>query len=358
MNIAQVVAYYPPHLGGMERFVQSLSTQLAARQHHVTVLTSDQGVKGEHVVQQDCLTVRYLRSIEVAHTPIIGGLFWELLRQPTDSIFHIHISQALTPEITMLVAAIKRIKYVTHIHLDVDTSGALGFLLEPYKKVFLRQVLHHASRVICLSDEQKQQMIAKYGLHAANVVVIPNAVADHFFIDQQFPKSEVRLLFVGRLASQKRVDFLLRALAHVKHFVTLDIVGDGDLRPELEQYCQQNDLRNVVFHGALSGAALLEKYQGATLAVTSSRKEGQSLSLLEAMAAGLPIIAVDGPGITNLVQGIGIVTPADEVSFAEAIDTLLSDLERLRAISTHEQIAARQYSWANLVQSVLEAYRC
>ena len=356
MNIVQIVAYYPPHLGGMERFVEALSNQLVAQGSPTKVFTSNQGAGKAHDMRQNGLFVRYLSSIEIAHTPIIFGLFAALLKQPRDSIFHIHVSQAFTPEITMLAAAIRKIPYFAHVHLDVDPSGAMGFLLKPYKRIFLRFVLHHARSVICLSAEQRQQMIAKYGLEPKQVVVIPNAVDERFFIHREFPAAEFRLLFVGRLASQKRVDFLLRMISHIQHPVTLDIVGDGELRGELESYCQTHALRNVVFHGALRGDDLLNKYKQATIAVTSSRKEGQSLALLEAMAAGLPIVATDGEGITNLVEGNGIVTPADEKLFANAIDALLDNEEQIRAISAHEQIAARQYSWPKLIQNLLELY--
>src|SRR5258707_543516 len=94
---------------------------------------------------------------------------------------------------------LKKIPYVTHIHLDVDPSGPLGFLLTPYKKIFLRLVLNRARKVICLSDEQKQQMVDKYRLNPDRIVVIPNAVTEKFFIHKEFPTPDARLLFVGRL---------------------------------------------------------------------------------------------------------------------------------------------------------------
>ena len=73
--------------------------------------------------------VHYLKSIEFAHTPILFTLFFRLLVLPRHSLIHLHVSHAFAPEIVYLISKLKGIPYIAHIHLDVDPSGPLGFLL-------------------------------------------------------------------------------------------------------------------------------------------------------------------------------------------------------------------------------------
>src|SRR5437667_8635703 len=100
--------------------------------------------------------VYYLKSIEIAHTPIIFTLFFRLLALPRHSLIHLHVAQAFSPEIVYLISKLRGIPYIAHIHLDVDASGPWGFLLGPYKKLFLKPVLKSAAKLICVSEAQKK----------------------------------------------------------------------------------------------------------------------------------------------------------------------------------------------------------
>ena len=153
MKIVQITSFYPPHLGGMENVVKEISENSAKRGHQVTVFTSDIGCKKDKLISTKNLKIHYLKSFEIAHTPIIPSLFFELLKIPRDSIMHLHIAQSFTPEIVSLVSKIRKIPYVVHIHIDVRPSGKLGFLLPLYKKVFLKRVLRSASKIIVLGKE-------------------------------------------------------------------------------------------------------------------------------------------------------------------------------------------------------------
>src|SRR5258708_38502773 len=90
-------------------------------------------------------------------------------------------------------------------------------------------------------------------------------------------------------------------------FRSLTIVGDGEDREKLETLTKDLNLKNVTFEGKKYGEQLQEYYKNADVFVICSDQEGMPLVVLEAMAAGLPIIGSDVAGIHELVEGSGIL---------------------------------------------------
>src|SRR5579859_4692190 len=201
--IIQVISYYPPHLGGMENVAALIAEGFVEKGYAVSVYTSDIGYSRDAVPHSKS-QVHYLKSIELAHTPIMFTLFFRFLALPHRSLIHIHVAQAFSPEMVYLISKLRRIPYITHIHMDVDPSGRLGFLLATYKKLFLKRVLKSAAKIICLSEPQKKLIATKYALPLESIVVIPNGVAETYFVGKKTSENTVpHLLFVGRLAAQK-----------------------------------------------------------------------------------------------------------------------------------------------------------
>ena len=92
-TIIQVASYYPPHLGGMENVAAQIAEGFVDKGYTVSVYTSDVGYSREKSISAKS-QVHYLKSIEVAHTPIIFTLFFRLLFLPRYSLIHLHVAQA------------------------------------------------------------------------------------------------------------------------------------------------------------------------------------------------------------------------------------------------------------------------
>lgn len=359
MKIIQVVAYYPPHLGGMEKVAQEISERLAAKGHRVEVFTSDIGCKNEKLESNKNLIINYLKSFEVAHTPIAFSLFFKLLKEPRNSIIHLHVSQAFFPEVVYLISRIKKIPYIAHMHLDVGPSGKLGFLLKPYKKFLLKVVLGKASKIICLTEDQKLYFSKKYALPLNMFDVVPNGVGKEFFLNKKLPQAKeiTNLLYVGRLSTQKNIPLLIESISFIQKKVHLDVVGDGEEMKAIENSIRKFKLSNVILHGRKTGINLLEYFQKADIFVVTSKKEGLSLSMLEAMAAGLPIVGNDVPGVRELIYDCGIlVSNSSPESFAEALDNLISDIVLQRNLSKRAQKKAICFSWDHLIEKIEAIY--
>lgn len=358
-KIVQVTSYYPPHLGGMENCVKKIAENLAGKGCSVEVFTSGRGLNHDNKSNSNNLRVHYLNSIEFAHTPIIFNLFFRLLNLPKKSVIHLHISQAFIPEIVYLVSKIKGIPYVAHIHLDVDSSGKMGFLLKPYKRYILKPVLHHASKIICLTGNQKQAIKQKYDLNETKMVVVPNGVGEEYFVKREiYSKDPLHILFVGRLAKQKNIPLLLESTALLKNRVIVNIVGDGEEAQNLKNLAFQLRLENVLFHGKKTGEELKQFYKKADIFLMTSRSEGMSLALLEAMASGLPIIVPDISGAKDLLDDAAVfIKDTRPEIIAGAIDNLIFQPDYRKKLSEMVQKRAKKYTWDTITNSLLSIYK-
>lgn len=357
-TIVQVISYYPPHLGGMENVAAQITEGLTAKGYPVSVYTSDIGCPS-HSVYSSKSPVHYLKSIEFAHTPILFSLFLRLLALPRHSLIHLHVSQAFSPEMVYLVAKLRRIPYIAHIHLDVDASGPFGFLLRPYKKIFLKRVLKSAAKIICLSEPQRKLIARQYALPLASIVVIPNGVAEEYFVGAKTRQNSVpHLLFVGRLAAQKNLSLLIEARARMQVSAFVDIVGEGEEKEKLEALIQKYGLQNVKLHGRKTGQDLLELYRSADVFVLPSLKEGVSLAMLEALAAGLPVVASDSPAIRPILGECGVlIQDPTATNYASALDALLSHNDTMRRLSILSTQKARSYAWGKLLDAIEDVYK-
>jgi len=358
MKVVQVVAYYPPHLGGMENVAREISERLAIKGNQVEVFTSDIGCKKGKLRSTKNLKIHYLKSWEFGHSPIMLSLFFKLLKMLKDSIMHVHIAQAFVPEVVYLVSKIKKIPYVVHIHLDVRPSGKLGFLLPLYKKVFLKRVLKSASKIIVLSKEYKTFINKKYNI-LENIMIIPNGVGEEFFINKENVSSKhTNLLFVGRLSVQKNIPRLIDSVSLIKSKVVLHIIGDGEKKKEIEKLISDKKLKNVILHGKKTGKDLINFYKNADIFILTSDIEAMPLVLLEAMASGTPIVASDVLGIREPVGKTGIlVRPPTPENFARAIDNLIEDKILMNTLSKRGRKKAKNYDWKKTIEKFEDVYQ-
>jgi glycosyltransferase involved in cell wall biosynthesis len=364
-SIVHVVARYPPALGGMETAVHAIARQQHAEGMRVRVITTSQGEQ-DAPFEDGGIPVARLRSFVAANTPIAPSLLFRLLTLKRNCIVHLHIAQAYTPELVWLAARLRRTKYVAHFHADVIPSGRAGLVLEPYKRLVLSRVMRGSAKVLVPTEDYRDLVCEKYQLPRDRVAVVDNG-SSHRIIDQ--PKSisgsssKAKLLFVGRLAIQKNVPLLLRAVAayrdtYGKDF-QLTLVGDGDLRPAIEAEISRLGLGSYVnLVGPRYGAALESTYDESDLLVLTSIFESFGLVLLEGMAKALPIVSVRIPAVRNIIldEVNGLLVESTPEALAHAINRLLTDEDLYAKISINNLSASRRFTWASVVSKISAAY--
>jgi glycosyltransferase involved in cell wall biosynthesis len=168
---------------------------------------------------------------------------------------------------------------------------------------------------------------------------------------------------VARLSAEKGVDLFVRAAAQVAgtiSHVRFVVVGDGPDREELEALIDHLRLRPFL---SMLGRRndMPAQYASFDLLVSSSRKEGLPIAILEGMAAGLPLIATNVGDVPSVVRngetGI-LLLPGDPAALASAIVDLLRDREKRRCLgSAARQLVEREYSAERMANEYLDTYK-
>jgi glycosyltransferase involved in cell wall biosynthesis len=359
VSVVQVVAHYPPHLGGMQKVASTLAEELA-KVGPVEVLTTNIGAKKVPRVERDGrLTIRRLLALEVANLPVAPGMFFRCLRIKPRSIVHVHVAQALVPEIVWISRWLRRGKFIAHFHLDVAPSGRFGRIFVWYKKNILGHTLRAAAKVIALSADQARFLELTYKVSPDNIAVISNGISSDFSAK---PKTDrlahrpLRVLYVGRLTKQKALPRLIHALAAMTQPAEALLIGEGDERLIIEDLVRGYGLDNVRLPGRRQGEELVATYQWADVFVLPSDREGMPLAALEAMACGLPIVATDVVGNRELISDVGILVSPEAEALSSALDQVAGD-EVLRSELGKKSLgAAENYTIDRMVKRVSELY--
>ncbi|AFG36148.1 glycosyltransferase family 4 protein [Spirochaeta africana] len=194
---------------------------------------------------------------------------------------------------------------------------------------------------------------------AAEYPVIPNGVDTDLFAPAAAsarrppaaaPEAGLRLVSTGRLIPRKGYHLLIPALRPQDSLV---LIGDGPERAALQQLAAGKQVR---FLGEQPREVIARELQQADAFVLPSANEGMSNSLLEAMAAGLPVVVTDVGGSRELVDGNGVVLPERSIQALQTALQQLSDMD-LAAMGCRSREIALQFSWAAMAGSYIELYR-
>jgi glycosyltransferase involved in cell wall biosynthesis len=188
--------------------------------------------------------------------------------------------------------------------------------------------------VVCVAEETREQGLAAQACDPRRTVVIPNAVDVRSFHPARGGRWNARIIGIGRFAYPKDFTTLLEALARVPGPCHMVLVGDGPALPAVAAAVQKEGLsERVELLGAR--ADIPELLSLSDVFVLSSRSEGFPVSILEAMAAGLPAVATDVGGVAEAVEdgetGF-LVPPADSEALARALERLVSDADLRRRL--------------------------
>lgn len=227
-----------------------------------------------------------------------------------------------------------------------------------------REFCNHCDRVIAPTADV-ERLLRSYGVDKT-IDIIPTGIDLAAFAgDGKVPRAisalqgHPILLSVGRLAKEKNLDFLVDAFADLLTRLPdarLVFVGDGPYRSELEHRCTDLGCRELVtFVGDLPQAQLGAYYANADCFVFSSKTETQGLVLLEAMAHGLPVIAVDCAVTREVLGGgAGLLSADDPRAFAHAVELFLQEPPERRAARRDDARAAAAPYSSDALAAVLE----
>lgn len=287
--------------------------------------------------------------------------FVRTVRAIRPAVFHAHLIQPLAcmyPRLGAMLARVPAIIATEHLFVDV-----------PWRRsVQVEQWLaKRMDRYIAVSHAMARQLRESLALPADKLQVVHNGIPLSPVYRVSQPDHDRHLingrhgpivLTVARLHPQKGLRYLIAAAARVPQ-ATFVLAGDGPERRALETQVAELGLgERVIFLGHRQDIPHL--LAGCDLFVLPSLFEGLPLSILEAMAAGKPVIATavggTGEAVTHGVTGL-LVPASDPAALAEAIQTLLADPSRARRLAAAGQVRVQQeFSAETMVQRVTHIY--
>jgi glycosyltransferase involved in cell wall biosynthesis len=365
IKVAMVISKAEASLGGTQKQALRLADELQSQAVSVFVLTKRKSRKRAQTQGKELngrVQIVYLpvTDLQPAWSFLFSLLIWAWVNRGSFQIIHAH--NAATGVIASIIGWLTGKKVIVKIpslkYVQYLNGGSLSRELRRWI------ITKKTDRFIAVSTEMLEAL-REAGIAPEKLALISNGIeltaprnTNPCALKQELSENPERpvVLFVGRLVKEKGVDRLLRAWASLPGHETmlLLIVGDGPLREDLESQAKKLRLfPSVRFLG--HQAEVSKFYSVADLFVLPSKTEGMSNSLLEAMAAGLPVVASKVGGNKDVIedqQSGFLVDWEDTTLCAEMLLTLLSDTELRQRMGN----AARRQVSAFAMSDVAERY--
>ena len=226
-----------------------------------------------------------------------------------------------------------------------------------------KKSINTADQIICVSVDSKSILTAEYNINPEKIIVIPNGVnTNKFYPIKSIKQVENSLLYVGRIDERKGVDFLIKSMTLVKlqnPKVKLFIGGRGKKLFELRKYVKKYNLQNnIKFIGFIPDTKLNKCYNKVKCVVVPSIFEGFGLTVIEAMAAGAPVIGTDVDGIRTIIRNGKngyLVEYGDTESLSNMILNVLQN-DNSEVIRNELITVKSEYNWDEISKKVGEIY--
>ena len=344
--------------GGAEMMVLHLARELSRAGHPVRVVSL-------HGDDTDVAGLMRRAGVDVVALNKAGGpdprtvlRLRAQMRDFSPAVVHTHL-----PVLEYVLPAVRlygrRVKVIHTVHNIAREETRHRVLREVNRRAF-----SHGVVPVALNEEVRSSICREYALPPSAVPVVGNGIDLDAFRGPQRrgPRGAgARLLCVARLAPAKNHALLLRTVARLRESgrdVSLTLVGDGPLRGALEERARELGIsERVRFAGRRTDTAAF--YRDCDLFVLLSDYEGMPMSIIEAMASGLPVVATRAGGVAELVDdGVnGALVEADAAAAAGAIAAICDDPALYARLSAGAVRTSSHYSAEAMMEKYVDLYR-
>lgn len=385
LNILHVVFGCTPgaFFGGVSKIVYQLACAQAQLGSYVRIATTNytsnlpMHIFGNTLVKHG--------QVEIAY---YDAQFWPQLRSAPlkkaisqtanqYDVLHTHNTFLSFNRYVRRSAALSKRPYFVHTHGALDPVAIGVASIKSIKKriyisLFEKNILNSAAGVFANTEHERSQL-SNFRVRSP-IYILPNGTdllnnvdASRFRSKWNIPADSQIILFLGRINRKKGIDMLVQAFAQVApHWPTAMLLLCGDRSKDvfyancLDSMCEEYKIKGrVIWTGFLDEKAKLEAFSAATVFSHVSKSEGMAMSILEAMAAGLPVIVGHGCYMDRAVQeGAVALSRYDPICLGQKIEELLKNCE-LRNTMSQKAIAfvAANHSWEAIARESLRIYR-
>lgn len=364
MRVAIATDWFAPRRGGVEAQLLRLAEGLGARGHAVDVLTTMPGARDGVHFRVRRLEAVALPGLSLALTPALPrALRRELLRGY--DVVHSHVSVVSPVGYTAaLVARALETPTVVTFHSVLRAKTYLLRAVSLFPRLTSGASAPRWTGVSALVASQLRRALGRH----ASVAVLPNGIDLAFWrAAARTPRSAssgLTLVYAGRLHRKKRPRELVEAFARAARAtdmpVTLRLVGEGPERAGLERDARALGAGSpgparVILSEWLAPEALREVYAGADAFVSAAIRESFGIAVLEARAAGLPVIAMRAAGSSDFLDDDTALLCATDEDLARQIERFISEAALRRQLASASGALAR-YDWSSVLDQHEIAY--
>ena len=376
MRIGIFTDTYPPYINGVSTSVSMLEHALKKKGHQVYIVT----------VNSENMSYKYENNNHIIRIPgIPTGIYdyrltgiyplraLKVIKKWNLDVIHSHTEFGVGT-FARLVSSQYHTMYEDYVHYITK-----GYFMGPSRKIveYLTKFYcdQTATELIVPTKKTYDLFKQKYKVDR-NVHIVPTGIEVERFYKEKFDtkdldelrkkmgfsKNDFVILFVGRLAQEKSVDFLIDAHASIsKKYpnAKLLIVGDG---PDIDKFKNQvNKLKidaNVIFTGKIPWKEVPKYYAISTVFATASKTETQGLTVIEAMAASLPAICVQDESFEDaVIDGLNGYFFKNKRQYKKQIETLIENQILVKNMGKQARINAESKSSKYFAERVLDVYK-
>jgi 1,2-diacylglycerol 3-alpha-glucosyltransferase len=305
MKIIQVCPRYSPQIGGVETHVKELSRGLVEKGFEVEIYCADSQNKKLSVEFIEGVKVFRCRSFAPNDSYYFSPILYDILKKSKYDVMHAHSYHAFP----LLIGALAKRKgkpLVTTFHYYGRGYSTFRSMLHAPYIVFGHYIVNSTKRIVCVSKNEKKIIENKFPFASEKTIHIPNGVNYERFANSRpiLDEDGFKILYVGRLSPEKNLQTLFLAYKELQEKIEntkLIIVGSGPSLFYLKKLSEHLSLRNLIWTSGISHELIASYYKSADVFVLSSDKEVQCISVLEAMASGLPVVLPYYDGVKDIV---------------------------------------------------------
>jgi 1,2-diacylglycerol 3-alpha-glucosyltransferase len=372
MRIAMMTDMYTPYVSGIITYISLNQRYLEKLGHEVFVVTF--GKEGSDPEQD-----RVVRSPGIPvlkHDVYFNFIHSQRTRDIVKTMDVVHVHHPFTSGINAIYFGWKiglPIVFTHHTRYDLYAKlympGLIGKIGEEFVNSYIPSFYKQLDALM-VPSASLLEVVMKYK-PPCPVSIQPHGMELEMFkntspLDRAslgFTGEDIVLIYVGRFGPEKNLEFLLEAFARVRHVdsrACLLLVGDGPVKNNLVEWVLKHDLQTrVVFTGMISHADLPSYYATADIFVTPSTTETFGLTVIEAMASGLPVVGIQSPGISDaVIDGqTGFLTCLDIDEFSSILVKVVQDGDLRRKTAQHASRHSVNYAIEKAVDRLEVVYQ-
>lgn len=383
MRIGLFTDSYPPYINGVSTSVETLKNSLEELGHTVFVVTLGQDAKTFDYDEENRIlkvpgiplgiydyraasiyplrVVNKIRAWKLdvihSHTELSIGIFARLLAKQF-GIPLVHTYHTMYKDYTYYVSrnhkyfdlgCKKAVEYLSKFYCDTTANAFIVPTIKTYR--LFKDEYHYDKDIYIVPTGIDSTRFYKENLNLDKLNSVKKTL--------EYKKNDFVVVFVGRMAQEKNIEFLLRMMTYTKNKnIKLMLIGDGPDKKKYEQLSESLNLNKYVkFVGRVAWEDMPYYYHAADVSVTASLTETQGLTVIESMASSLPAICIEDEAFkTMVIDGLNGRFFKTEEECAKLLDEISKDKKQLTSLSNQAVIAAKKYSLNEFATNVLTVY--